>query len=85
MISEYLDWTVLNKVRALMQEAIPELDGQISGETILNEVGFDTYAMDLLRPLLEEHFSVLISNSELDSFKTVADIVHFIRSRSRKL
>ncbi len=85
MINEYLDWTVLEKVCTLMHEAIPEINVEIKKETNLSDIGFDTYGMDNLRPLLEEKFSILISNSELDSFKTVADIIKFVRNRSKKL
>lgn len=85
MINEYLDWTVFIKVRASMVEVVPEVEEKVSKDANLEDIGFDTFGMDTLRPLLEEKFSILISNSELDSFKTVGDIVEFVRKRSKKL
>ncbi|MBQ8869948.1 MAG: hypothetical protein IJ019_01055 [Alphaproteobacteria bacterium] len=68
-----------------MIEIIPEVGADITAKAKLSDICFDKFGMDLLRPKLEERFSILISDDELDSFKTVDDIVKFVRSRSKKL
>ena len=85
MINKYLDWTIFHEIRPMMIEVIPEMKNNINANAVLADICFDKFGMDLLRPKLEERFSILISDSELDSFKTVADIVKFVRSRSKKL
>ena len=85
MINDYLNWTIFHEICPLMLEIIPEIKTDIKKETLLEDICFDKFGLDLLRPKLEEKYSILITDSELDSFKTVADIVNFIRSRSKKL
>ena len=86
MINEYLDWAALNKIRTLMLEVIPEIKAEdVKKETILEDICFDTFGMDLLRPKLEDSFNILLSDYVLKSFKTVADIVAYVRKHSSTL
>ena len=85
MINKYLDWTIFHEIRPMMVEVIPEVGADITAKANLSDICFDKFGMDLLRPKLEERFSILISNEELDGFKTVDDIVKFVRNRSKDL
>ena len=86
MINQYLDWTALNKIRSLLIETIPETKtDDITQDTVLEDICFDAFGLDLLRPKLEETFNILVPDAVLNSFKTVGDIVCYVRKYSKKL
>ena len=61
-----------------MVEVVPEVEEKVSKDANLEDIGFDTFGMDTLRPLLEEKFSIRISRKEIELFSqmSVGDVIN---------
>jgi len=69
------------KVRQAIKDVIKVSDSDITLDSVLADIGVDSFAAIDLAYTLDEAFNIKISDAEMKQIKTVKDILEIIKSR----
>lgn len=71
---------VLDRIKTLLCDRFGIEPDQVAGETRLNDIGIDSFALIELLFLAEEHYKISIPVEDLD-ITTVSDLVRLVERR----
>ena len=70
----------LKKKLALIEEALDANEGELTAETVLDDVdGWDSIAALSLIVMLDEHFGKTITSAQIKELSTVSDILAYMQ------
>ncbi len=70
----------LKKKLALIEEALDANEGELTAETVLDDVdGWDSIAALSLIVMLDEHFGKTITGAQIKELSTVSDILAYMQ------
>lgn len=70
----------LKKKLALIEEALDTNEGELTAETVLDDVdGWDSIAALSLIVMLDEHFGKTITGAQIKELSTVSDILTYMQ------
>ncbi len=70
----------LKKKLALIEEALDTNEGELTAETVLDDVdGWDSIAALSLIVMLDEHFGKTITGAQIKELSTVSDILAYMQ------
>ena len=70
----------LKKKLALIEEAMDTNEGELTAETVLDDVdGLDSIAALSLIVMLDEHFGKTITGAQIKELSTVSDILAYMQ------
>lgn len=70
----------LKKKLALIEEALDANEGELTAETVLDDVdGWDSIAALSLIVMLDEHFGKTITGAQIKELSTVSDILTYMQ------
>ncbi len=70
----------LKKKLALIEEAMDTNEGELTAETVLDDVdGWDSIAALSLIVMLDEHFGKTITGAQIKELSTVSDILAYMQ------
>lgn len=64
----------MKKVLKFMQEIVPDLSPEVDENTSLADIWFDQFCCELLARKLNDEYTILIPDREVDAWETVGDI-----------
>ena len=69
------------KVRQAIKDVIKVSDSDITLDSVLTDMGIDSFATIDLAYTLDEAFNITVSDAEMKQIKTVKDIIEIVRAR----
>lgn len=70
----------LKKKLALIEEALDANEGELTAETVLDDIdGWDSIAALSLIVMLDEHFGKTITGAQIKELSTVSDILAYMQ------